>query len=147
MSGLKPFRWYVETGVAKKISPNISRAKNLMQESERKESSLREILKKVGLSDSNANDIVEYCYDIIMMIVRAKLYIIGIKCSGTSSHEAEVSYLRELGFADADVRFADQLRFFRNGIKYYGKRIDSEYAKKTLDFLKKAYPKLKELIK
>lgn len=32
---------------------------------------------------------------------------------------------------------------FRNGILYYGTRLDEEYAKKVVEFTKKIYPKLK----
>jgi len=41
-------------------------------------------------------------------------------------------------------RFMNDLRFFRNGILYYGKDFDAEYGKKVLDFLNNIYPKLKE---
>ena len=53
----------------------------------------------------------------------------GYNASGLGAHEAEVSYLRVLGFSENDVQFADQLRFFRNGMLYYGTMLDKEYAK------------------
>ena len=34
-----------------------------------------------------------------------------------------------------------QLRYFRNGILYYGKTFDSEYAEKVIDFTKKIMKK------
>ena len=39
--------------------------------------------------------------------------------------------------------FTNDLRYFRNGILYYGKSFDKEYGEKVLDFLNKTYPKLK----
>lgn len=66
----------------------------------------------------------------------------GYNASGAGAHEAEVSYLRVLGFEEKDVQFVNQLRYFRNGMLCYGTMLDEEYAKKVLDFFNKIYPKL-----
>lgn len=147
MSQLRDFEWYLEKRVVRMCNKDVSMARDLAQESERKEASLRQTLSKVGLTDLNANEITEYCYDIIMLLIRAKLLLEGLRSSGDSAHEAEVSYLRKLNFSEVEVKFANQLRFFRNGMKYYGKRMDSEYAKKSLDFLKRVYPRLRAVVK
>jgi len=81
-----------------------------------------------------------------MELIRAKMLIDGFKSSGYNAHEAEVSYLRNLGFPETDVRFANELRYIRNQIKYYGKITDSEYARKVLEFFDKTYPKLKKFL-
>ena len=47
-----------------------------------------------------------------MELIRAKVLIDGY---ATASHEAEVSYMRNLGFSEHDVRFMDELRYHRNG--------------------------------
>jgi len=70
----------------------------------------------------------------------------GYNSSGVGAHEAEVSYLRVLGFKENDVQFTDQMRFFRNGMLYYGTRIDKEYAEKVILFTKANYSKLKNVI-
>ena len=77
-----------------------------------------------------------------MELIRAKMLLEGYNASGQGAHEAEVSYLRVLGFSEKDVQFADQMRFFRNGMLYYGKILDKEYAEKVVDFVKQTYPKL-----
>ena len=41
----------------------------------------------------------------------------------------------------------DQMRFFRNGILYYGTALDQEYAGKVVNFTKTFHPKLKEKCK
>ena len=79
-----------------------------------------------------------------MLLIRSKLYLEGYSASGKGAHEAEVSYLKILGFPEKDIHFVDQLRFFRNGILYYGTAIDKEYAEKVIEFTKKMYPKLKD---
>jgi len=49
-----------------------------------------------------------------------------------------------LGFNENDVQFANQLRFFRNGMIYYGTILDTEYAEKVIEFTKRIYLKLKK---
>ena len=82
---------------------------------------------------------MEYCYDILLFLIRAKLYAEGYSSIGQGAHEAEVSYVRNLGIHEKDVQFLDQLRYFRNGILYYGKRLDAEYAEKVITFTKRIY--------
>ncbi len=144
---MKAFQEYIEEGVMIRISANPARAKSLLLESERKMLSLKERLDKIGIKNENANDYVEYCYDLIMHLVRAKLYLEGYYARGQGAHEAEVSYLQVLEFREEEIRFMDQMRFFRNGILYYGTLLDAEYAEKVISFTKKIYPKLKELLK
>jgi len=77
-----------------------------------------------------------------MELIRAKMLKEGFNSLGKVAHEAEVSYLRKIGFNDKDVEFSDQLRYFRNGITYYGKIFDEEYAQKVFNYLRKIYPLL-----
>jgi len=147
MRHLKPFEDFIKDGIVKRVSINSERAKSLISESERKMRSIKRQLEKIGVIEDNANDYVEHCFDSLMNLIRAKLYLKGYAASGAGAHEAEVSYLRELGFTEKDIQFADQLRFFRNGILYYGTLLDKEYADKALEFTKKTHPRLKELLK
>lgn len=145
MRHLKLFEGFIKEGIVKRVSIDKERSRSLTAESERKMASLKVNIEKVGIKDENANDYVEYCYDIIMHLIRAKLCLEGYSISGQGAHEAEVSYLMVLGFTENDVRFADQMRYFRNGILYYGKRFDKEYAEKVLRFLEAVYPKLRKM--
>ena len=147
MRYLKRFEEYLKEGIVKKVNSDKERAKSLVIESERKLNSLKESLEKLGVKNENANDYLEYCYDIIMFLIRAELSLKGFNSSGQGAHEAEVSYLRVMGFSENEVGFIDQMRYFRNGIMYYGKVFDKEYAEKVVDFTKRAYFKLKKLIK
>jgi len=139
---MKEFNEFVKKGIIVKQSINKSRAKDLIEESERKYNSLKQLLDKIGLDNENANDVIEYCYDVLIGLIRAKLYLEGFKASGEGAHEAEVSYLSKLNFSENEVRFIDDLRYFRNGVKYYGRRFDKEYAEKVLKFLKEIRPRL-----
>ena len=89
----------------------------------------------------NYNFIVEQGYDVIMELIRARMFIDGYNAG--NSHEAEVSYLIILGFQESEVRFMDEIRYYRNGTKYYGTILDKNYADKVLEFMNKIYPRLK----
>lgn len=140
---LKNFEDCIKEGIVNKMTPDIERAKNLAKESERKNNSLKEQIEKIGIKEENANDYVEYCYDMIMFLIRAKMYNEGYKANGQGAHEAEVSYLRILKISQNDIQFMNELRYYRNGILYYGTKMDEEYAKKVINFSKKLRIKLK----
>ena len=135
MKSPRKFREYIEDKIVKKQSPDSSRSKSLIKESENSYEYLMEIKEKIGITDKNANNIIKDSYDIIMEIIRAKMLEHGFNSSGKGAHEAEVAYLRELGFSETKVLFCNQSRYFRNGMLYYGKSFDKEYAEKVLNFL------------
>lgn len=143
MKPVKRFDDFLKEGIVKKQSPDNERAKSLTEESKETYNFLMEIVHKIRVNNGNANSIVKSAYDIIMELIRAKMLKNGFNSSGSYAHEAEVSYLRELNFQESDVQFINQLRYFRNGIMYYGKRFDSDYAMKVLNFLDKIYSSLK----
>lgn len=143
MRAIKNFQEFVDEGIVKIQSPDNSRAEFLIGESEQSYDYLLKLIEKMGINEMNANDYVKKCYDILMEMVRAKMLFAGYNSSGQGAHEAEVSYLRILGFKETDVQFADQMRFFRNGMLYYGRIIDKEYAEKVIKFTKEKYNQLK----
>jgi len=147
MNPLKQFDDFLKEGVVRRQSPDKEKAKFLIEEAENSYLSLLDMLKKVSINNQNANTFIKNAYDPIMELIRAILLIKGFNSSGSHAHEAEVAYLRKLKFSEADVEFANQLRYFRNGIMYYGTILNEEYTKKVVEFTKKIYPKLKELTK
>ena len=134
---MKTFEEYVHEGIAKKQSPDLSRSRALAKEAEASYAVLQSSLKAVKLSDENANHIIKNAYDIIMELLRSKMLAQGYNTTGKGAHEAEVSYMHKLGFSTTDIEFTDKLRYYRNGIVYYGKNFDMAYAKKVLAFLEK----------
>jgi len=146
MNRIKNFEEYLKGGVVKKQAINKSRSEFLIKESERSYNFLMGLIKKIEISNENANDIVKICYDILTELVRAKMLLHGLNTSGYSAHEVEVSYMRVLNFNEAEIQFADQMRFFRNGMLYYGTILDKEYAEKVLEFTKRNYLKLKRIL-
>ena len=147
MKGIRQFDEFIRENIVKRQSRDKSRAEFLIRESENSYYNLLEKIQKITLNDTNANDFVKSCYDILMELIMARMLLQGYNASGFGAHEAEVSYMRILGFDEKDVQFADQMRFFRNGMLYYGTILDTVYAEKVLDFTKQVYPKLKKMIK
>jgi hypothetical protein len=146
MKPIRKFEDFVRENVVKKQGVDKSRALFLIEEAEKDYFCLLDMLKKLELDDRSANTFIKSCYDILMELIRAKMLLEGYNASGIGAHEAEVSYLRVLGFNERAVQFADQLRFFRNGMLYYGTMLDKEYAQKVLNFLSEIYQKLKKLL-
>ena len=146
MKIVRSFEDYCNEGVIRKITPDPHRARSLLASSDRKLRSLRLNLEKVGVTNDNANDHAESCYDILLLLVRAHLYQQGYAGSGQGAHEAEIAYLQTLHFPETEVGFLDQLRYFRNGILYYGTTIDIEYAQTVIAFTNRMQPKLRKLL-
>jgi len=147
MRAIRKFEEFVKENIAKRQSPDKSRAEFLITESENSYNSLLEMIEKIKIDHANSNMFVKSCYDIIMELIRAKMLLDGYNASGQGAHEAEVSYMRVLGFDEIEVQFADQMRFFRNGMLYYGTVLDKEYAEKTITFMKKIYAKLRKVVR
>ncbi|MGV8169047.1 MAG: hypothetical protein ACP5N3_03245 [Candidatus Nanoarchaeia archaeon] len=143
MKAIRHFEEFLKENTVKKQAPDKSRAEFLVKEAETSYVLLNKKIELLGVSGQTANDLIKTCYDIIMELIRAKMLTGGYNASGQGAHEAEVSYMRILGFKETDVQFADQLRFFRNGMLYYGKSLDGAYAEKVIQFTKKTYLKLK----
>jgi len=142
---MKKFEEFIKKGIVKKQSPNKNRAISLIKEAEDKKAFLELTLSKIPKDKMNANFVVNYCYDILIELVRAKMFIEGY--NSDNSHEAEVAYLEVLGFTQAEVEFMDELRYYRNGTKYYGTILENNYAEKVLSFLNKNYPRLKSFVR
>ncbi len=140
---MKSFEDYLREGVAKRQSPSPSRSRALLLEAEDSYRIIRQFLAAMPLSDENANHVVKNAYDIIMELIRSKMADQGYTTSGQGAHEAEVAYLERLGLPALKREFADRLRYYRNGILYFGKSFDAEYARKVLAFL----DELRKLIK
>lgn len=142
---VKNFEYFIKVKIVKTQKVDLSRTNFLINESKKSYGFLKEMINTFGINEKNSSTIVKTCYDIIMELTRAIMLKNGLNSSGRGAHEAEISYLRKVGLSETDVQFADSLRYLRNGILYYGKKFDEEYAKKTFDFLNKIYPKLRIL--
>jgi len=146
MRAIKSFNEFIRDGTVKKQKPDKARADFLIMESEKSYKLLLKKIEKIGVNDNTANDLVKSCYDILMELIRAKMLLEGYNASGFGAHEAEVAYTRTIGFKEKDVQFLDQIRYFRNGMLYYGTSLNKENAQKVMEFTKKNYLRLKKLV-
>ena len=146
MKGIRRFDEFLKENIVKKQGIDRSRIGFLIKESEKSYHNMLNMVEKLKVDDDSANLFVKSCHDILMELIRAKMLSAGYNASGFGAHEAEVSYMRVLGFSEKEVQFADQIRFFRNGILYYGTQLDKDYAEKVISFTKEIYPKLKEYL-
>ena len=136
MKAIRDFEEFIRSGIVKKQKPDKSRAEFLVKEAERNYAYLLELIRKIGINNDNANRYIKNCHSILMDLIRAKMFLEGYNASGYEAHKAEVSYMRNLGFNEKAIQFADQIRFFRKGILYYGTRLDKEYVEKVISFTK-----------
>ncbi len=137
---MKTFEQYLNLKIVRKVKENPERAKSLIAEAEKKRQFMLRVIQQLSFQETEPNFIIDNCYDILIELIRALLFFTGYHSQ--NSHEAEVSYMRHLGFPESEVLFMDELRYFRNGIKYYGKILEKEYAQKVLEFHNKLYPLL-----
>ena len=141
---LRKFEEFENAGIVKRQTPNKKRALSLIEEAKKKKEFLELSIKAIPAEKMSPNFIVDNCYDIIMELIRAKMFLNGYNAG--NSHEAEVAYMFKLGFQETEIKIMDEMRYFRNGIKYYGTILDKEYAEKSLGFLNKLYNKLLKMI-
>ena len=142
----KDFEYYLQKGIVRKITSDIPRARFLVEESEISFEGLKEMIQAIGINNRNSNLVIKNVYDILIGLIRAKLLLEGYISSGNYAHEAEISYLKKIGFSDKEISFLNELRYFRNSVTYYGKILDKEYAEKVMELTKKNYLKLKKLV-
>lgn len=142
---MKEFKEFLKSGTVKKQTPNKQRALSLIIEATHKKSYLETTIKIIPKEKWNPNVIVDQCYDIIMELIRAKMFQDGYNAG--NSHEAEVSYMKVIGFSEAEAKYMDEIRYYRNGTKYYGTMLNNEYAENVIKFLEKIYLRLNKIIK
>jgi len=94
------------------------------------------------INELNSNSIIKDIHDIIIQLIRSKMLIQGFSASGNYAHESEVAYMRKLNFSDYEISFTNKLRASRNGINYYGKIFEKEYAQECYIFLKNIAKKI-----
>ena len=128
--------------VVKTIAPDFSRAKALKRDAEQTFQFLKEIIKRMGITDESANTLIKMSYDLIMDLVRAKMFQKGLHARGEGAHEATVAYLRVLQCKEGDVQFANEMRDIRHRIMYRGEKFSKTYAELAVQFLEKMYPQL-----
>ena len=118
---MKNFEYYIKVEEkVRKVSPNISEAKGLMENGVKD----LERTKEIKLSEDNASFVFKNIYDCIRSILQAFLSKEGYK---SYSHEAIIAFNMQKGnISKFEAYKLDKFRQLRNDIEYRG-------AKATID--------------
>ena len=81
---LKRFDKFIDEGLVKRQTPNRERVASLVEESETKREFLRVSIENIPPEEMSPNFIVDYCYDILMELIRARMFLDGFNAG--SSH-------------------------------------------------------------
>lgn len=111
-------------GLIKRAKINRELAKSLVEMSEIKEITVR----KANVDDFNISAYISMAYDSLREILEAICVLNGYK---VLSHICLGELLKKI-IDDFDFNEFDRLRFIRNGINYYGTRIDFMQGKEIL---------------
>lgn len=121
-----------------KITPDKEKAASLVETAEDR------IKYSVGeLTEKNANYVFEDYYSSILELLHALVLLDGYK---VNNHICLGFYLRDALKKDEMFRLFDDCRFKRNSLVYYGKRMDFETAKDSIEKSKKLLKELKKLL-
>lgn len=122
------------------ISPDKAKARSLIATANAR----IEFISKVKLEESNANFIFENYYSSLLEITHAFVLLNGFK---VENHICLGYYLRDILKKERLFRMFDDARYKRNGLVYYGQRMDFETAKNVIEEVKKLLIELGKLIK
>ncbi|MEK6848824.1 MAG: hypothetical protein AABX65_04295 [Nanoarchaeota archaeon] len=121
-----------------KTSPDPKRAESLIETSEERLGIIKEI------SEKNSNFVFEDYYTSIMELLQALVLKEGYKIP---NHICLGFYLRDILKREDLFRLFDDLRYKKNSLAYYGKKMDFEISKQALESSKKLIKELKILLK
>lgn len=127
----------LEENFVLKISPDKAKAKSLIETANGRV----DYVKNIILNESNANYIFEDYYSSILEYLHALVILDGYK---VINHLCLGYYLKEILKKEGLFRIFDDLRFKRNGLVYYGKRMEFEVSLDAINKCKKLIRELKE---
>lgn len=130
----------LENFSARKITPDKAKAKSLTETAFGR----IELLTGVIINEKNANYIFEDYYSSILEILHSLAILDGFNIS---NHICIGFYLKEILKQGELYRKFDDLRYKRNSLIYYGKRMNIETAKKAIEDSKSALNELNKLVK
>ena len=121
-----------------KVTPDEEKSKSLIETAEERiEFSARELTAK------NVNFVFEGYYSSILELLHAIVILGGYK---VNNHICLGYYLRDVLKNEELFRIFDDCRFKRNSLVYYGKRMDFETAKDSIQKAKKLIKELNNII-
>lgn len=123
---------------AKIQSPDLKRAKSLIEIAEERINLIKEVNIK------NCNFVFEDYYTSILELLQAKAFLDGYNIL---NHICIGFYLRDVLKKQNLFNSFDDLRYKRNSLTYYGNKMDFETCKDAINKCKKLIKELKSLMK
>ena len=129
----------LENNSAIKRSPDIAKAKSLLETAKGRV----EFTLKKELDENNANYIFEDYYSSIIEVIHALANLQGYNIS---NHICLGYYIKDVLKREELFRIFDDCRFKRNSLTYYGKRMDFETAKYSIERSKVLFNELLKVL-
>ncbi|MBI4177251.1 MAG: hypothetical protein HY516_02690 [Candidatus Aenigmarchaeota archaeon] len=128
----------IEENTAVKISPDKARAKSLVETAGERIKLISEV------NDKNCNFVFEDYYTSIMEMLQAIVLSKGYKIS---NHVCLGYYVRDVLKRTDLYAFFDDVRYKRNSLTYYGKRMDFETAVQAIEKCKRIIKETEKIFK
>lgn len=128
----------VESNASILVSPDKAKARSLFETAVGR----NQFLERNEVGESSANFIFEGYYASILEIIHALILLSGYN---VNNHICLGYYLRDVLNRSGLFRMFDDCRFKRNSLIYYGRRMDFETAKATINKCKQLIEELKFL--
>ena len=122
-----------------KISPDIGKSKSLIETSKGR----IDYIKSIKIDEKNANYIFESYYTSILELLHAIAFTSGYNIK---NHICIGFYLRDIMKKEDLFRIFNDLRYKRNSLTYYGRKMDFETAKMAIINSKDLMKKLDKFI-
>ena len=133
---MESFENFVKRGDVKKTSINTQLATALLKEAEQR----IEFYLELPITEKSAKYIFENCYEALREMADAQLSLEGYK---SYSHEASIAFLQNKKFTEFEISKLNDMRWLRNGTKYYGKSMEISKAIEFINFTKQIKEKFK----
>src|SRR3989338_11354077 len=129
----------LEFGKSFRITPDIEKAKSLLETAEER---ITQTAKQI--KEENVNFVFEDYYSSIIEIIHAIVSVDGYK---VLDHVCLGNYLRDVLRREDLFIIFDDLRFKRNALTYYGKKMDFETGKEAIEKSKRLVKELTVIVK
>lgn len=130
----------LESASSLRVSPDLGKAKSLIDTAKGR----IEFLKSTSLTEGNVNYVFEGYYSSALEMLHALIILKGYK---VSNHLCLGFYIRDILKNDSLFRVFDDCRYKRNSLVYYGRKMDFETAKISIEKCLKLIKEVEQLLK
>lgn len=128
----------IETFSVIKVSPDKERAKSLIETSNKRIEMIKDI------NENNCNFVFEDYYSSLLELLQAMVVLKGYK---VTNRICLGYYLKDIMKKEDLFLIFDDIRYKRNSLMYYGKMMDFETAKQTIEKCEKLIEQIKKVLR